>query len=312
MTMIFPLAMAGLGAAQVALSVALFASVTMLVIALFSESGEIQISPQREAAILAGNADRETAFEKPVLRRLMWVLLIVASRLSTPKLKEWLRVKLVSSGNPKYYTVEEYLAVSMQTGLVVGMLVGLLGVLWTRGQVSLSAIAIGMLVGNVLRLLHIRSLANTRLRAISRQIPYSLDLISLGMGAGATFVEAVQTVVSEDVADPFNDELRALLAEMELGTTRRRALESMASRVPIEQLQAIVSSVIQAEELGTPLADALHSQAELLRLNRSVRAENLAAEAGVRVLIPCLLILIAVVLAVFAPWLLSGSKSGLL
>ena len=214
MTMIFPLAMAGLGAAQVALSVALFASVTMLVIALFSESGEIQISPQREAAILAGNADRETAFEKPVLRRLMWVLLIVASRLSTPKLKEWLRVKLVSSGNPKYYTVEEYLAVSMQTGLVVGMLVGLLGVLWTRGQVSLSAIAIGMLVGNVLRLLHIRSLANTRLRAISRQIPYSLDLISLGMGAGATFVEAVQTVVSEDVADPFNDELRALLAEM--------------------------------------------------------------------------------------------------
>ena len=97
-----------------------------------------------------------------------------------------------------------------------------------------------------------------------------------------------------------------------MGTTRRRALESMASRVPIEQLQAIVSSVIQAEELGTPLADALHSQAELLRLNRSVRAENLAAEAGVRVLIPCLLILIAVVLAVFAPWILSGSKSGLL
>ena len=102
-----------------------------------------------------------------------------------------------------------------------------------------------------------------------------------------------------------------MLAEMELGTTRRRALENMAKRVPLDQLRSIISSVVQAEELGTPLADVLHSQANLLRLHRSVRAENAAAVASVRILVPSLLILMAVILAEFAPAILRAISGGL-
>jgi tight adherence protein C len=96
-----------------------------------------------------------------------------------------------------------------------------------------------------------------------------------------------------------------------LGTTRRRALENLARRVPMDAMRSIVASVIQAEELGTPLGTVLHDQATLLRLQRSVRAENRAAIASVRILIPCLLLVVAVMLAVFGPAIIRAVRKGL-
>jgi len=301
----------GLGTWQILLTVAIFGSTAYLIATLFSQPGEIRMSPQREAAILAGEEDRKTVFEKSFTRPIMRLLLILAGALSLNEFKEWVRRRLIAAGNPDYYTTEEYLALTMLTALVTGFFGALLGMFPTKGKLSLFAILLGWAIGAGLRLLDLQSKASNRLRAIARQVPYSLDLISLAMGAGATFVEAVETVVGENREnDPFSEELRALLAEMELGTTRRRALESMADRIPLDNLRAIISSVVQAEELGTPLADVLHSQATLLRQQRSVRAENLAAEASVKILIPCLLIMFAVLLAVLGPWLLTASKSG--
>jgi tight adherence protein C len=98
---------------------------------------------------------------------------------------------------------------------------------------------------------------------------------------------------------------------MELGTTRRQALQNMASRVHLESVRNLVSSVIQAEELGTPLSSVLHDQATLLRMQRTVRAENKAAVASVRILIPCLLLVIAVLLTVFGPAMVQLSGGGL-
>ena len=76
-------------------------------------------------------------------------------------------------------------------------------------------------------------------------------------------------------------------------------------------MKAIAASVIQAEELGTPLHKVLHDQSTLLRLQRTVRAENAAAVASVRILMPCLLIVMAVMLIVFAPAIVKFTKHGL-
>jgi len=166
-------------------------------------------------------------------------------------------------------------------------------------------------VGTAAMLYHLHGSATKRTRDISRRIPYTLDLIALAMGAGATFTEAVRTVVREDPEHPFNVELNTVLAEVDLGTTRRQALKNMSDRIPLEALRAIVGAIIQAEGLGTPLADVLKEQANLLRLQRSVRAEKLAAAASVRILVPSLLILVSVVLTVFAPVIIRGLKGEL-
>ena len=102
-----------------------------------------------------------------------------------------------------------------------------------------------------------------------------------------------------------------MLAEVELGKTRNEALQNMAARIPLESLRVIVGSILQAESLGTPLTDVLKAQANLLRHQRSVRAEKLAATASVRILVPSVLILIAVVIIVFAPVILRWYQGAL-
>jgi len=293
------------------LSIGIFASITLLVSAIFGQPGHIQMSPEREAALATGHLDRRTVFEKAHIRPLMWALLVLAHRLAMPRAKQWLRRKLVATGNPDYYTPEEYLALSLLTGVSLAAALAVLFVILT-GQLSLLAMAGGVFLGVFLGIYQLADKATKRVRLIAKRVPYALDLIALAMGAGATFVEAVRTVVRENPEDPFNTELRALLAEMDLGTTRRTALENLAQRVPLDMLRSVVASVIQAEELGTPLADVLHSQANLLRLQRSVRAENAAAVASVRILVPGLLLVMAIVLVIFGPSIIRAMRGGLM
>jgi tight adherence protein C len=292
------------------LSAALGMTTTMLIAAVFTQPGTVKLSPQREVAIETGHSDRRTLFEHSLLGPVMWVILSVAHRMAMPRVKAWLRRTLVAEGNANYYTPEEYLALALASGLGAGLACELIGLLWLGG-LSLFMLVLGFALGLLLSLYHLHSQASKRLRTISKRVPYALDLVSLAMGAGATFTEAVKTVVYEDPEDPFNVELKTVLAEMELGSTRRTALQNLADRVPLDNLRSIVASVIQAEELGTPLGEVLHAQASLLRLQRSVRAENAAAVASVRMLVPCLLIMVSVVLAVFGPAIVKAVKGGL-
>jgi len=292
------------------ISVGLGMTVTILVAAIFSHSGTVHLSPQREVAIATGQADRRTVFERPVLRQPMLLLLSLCHSLNMPRSKDWIRRTLEAEGNDNYYTPEEYLAVSVSAGIALGAFF-VLTYLIVYGIFSLPMFLIGLVFGTFLSIYRVYHAASKRLRMISRRVPYALDLVSLAMGAGATFTEAVKTVVHEDPEDPFNTELNTVLAEIELGTTRRKALESLADRVPLDSLRSIVASVIQAEELGTPLGEVLHAQASLMRLQRSVKAENAAAVASVRILVPSLLILMSVVLAVFGPAIIRGLRGGL-
>ncbi len=296
---------------DVLLSIGLFVSVLLLVLSVFSQPGDIQVSPERMAAIATGHTDRRTVFEHPMLRPIMWLLLTVAHRLAMPKTKNWLRRTLIAAGSPNYYTPEEYLAVCLGVGLAFG---GLLQVfnLAVYGQFSVLLMGFAIAAGTMLSLLNLHDTATKRTQEISHRLPYALDLIALAMGAGATFVEAVGTVVRQRAENPFNVEFKTMLAEMDLGTTRRAALENLSARVPLEALRSIVASIIQAEELGSPLGQVLHDQASLLRLRRSFAAENKAAVASIRILLPCLLLVFAVMLAIFGPAIIRLVRGGLL
>jgi len=295
---------------SIGISAGIFAFIVLMVTTMFSQGGEIHLSPEREAAIATGHTDRKTVFEKPFLRALMWTLLGISHRMAIPRTKQWIRKNLVAAGSPCYYTAEEYLALSLLTGLILAFFLELMS-FFVTSEISMVVFLSGLVMGTVLNIWHIYNKAQLRMRSISKKLPYVLDLVSLAMGAGATFVEAVRTVVRERGDDPLITELRAALSEMELGTTRRKALENMAARSPLEGMRSLVSSVIHAEELGTPLHKVLHDQATLLRLQRSVHAENAAAVASVRILVPCLLIVIAVILGIFGPAIVRGLQGGL-
>jgi tight adherence protein C len=292
------------------ISICAFGAVALGVVAIFSQPGQVKLSPQREAAIATGHLDRRTVFENPVFRPFLWILLSVAHHLRMPRVKAFLRRQLVSAGSPNFYTPEEYLALSILAGLGLAAMLEIVHLL-VVGRFSFLVVVFGLAIGTGLSVYQIADRAAKRLQNITRNLPYAMDLISLAMGAGATFTEAVETIVREGEDEPLNVELRALLAEIDLGTTRRQSLQDLAARVPIDSMQSLVASVLQAEELGTPLGTVLHDQATLLRLRRSVRAENKAAVASIRILVPCLLLTMAVILTVFGPSIVRGLQGGL-
>ena len=147
--------------------------------------------------------------------------------------------------------------------------------------------------------------ARYRLWVIKRRLPFLLDLLTLLMEAGSTFLNALKEAVQEFRDHPVGSEFGRVLAEMNMGKSRTAALESLKNRLADDEITAIVGSIIQGENLGTPLALLFRTQADVLRVKRTQRAETMAAEAGVKMLAPAVLIMAATVLIILGPFVLS-------
>jgi tight adherence protein C len=147
-----------------------------------------------------------------------------------------------------------------------------------------------------------------RFKQVNRGLPTSIDLASLCMGAGLDFPGALRQIVEKAGRkdDALIDELKRILQELELGRTRRQALENFAERVPTDAVRDFVGAVTQAEEKGNPLAEVLRIQAYMLRMRRSVMAEEAAARAAVMMMLPLMLIFCAIILVLLGPFVVNA------
>lgn len=151
-----------------------------------------------------------------------------------------------------------------------------------------------------------------RAKTIDRALPGAIDLAALCMTAGLAFPNALEQIVTKsgDPEDPLNEEIALVLHQLRLGWTRRRALESFASRVPTQAVRSFVAAVVQSEQRGTPLVEILQIQASTLRQRRSVSGEEAASRAAVLMLIPLMLILAAIIVLLMGPFVIQGMQSG--
>ena len=99
-------------------------------------------------------------------------------------------------------------------------------------------------------------------------MPYLLDLFTLLMEAGSTFLNALNQAVDEFRGHPVAEEFGRVLADMNLGKTRMEAFQSMRDRLADDEITSIIGTIIQGEHLGTPLARIFRSQADVLRVKR--------------------------------------------
>jgi tight adherence protein C len=129
----------------------------------------------------------------------------------------------------------------------------------------------------------------TRHRSMQRSLPFVLDLLTLSVEAGMDFMTALQRNVERSTIDPLAEELIRVIREIQLGQTRREALRAMAKRVNLQEVRAVVNSLVQADELGVSIGSILRIQSEQIRQRRFERAEKLANEAPVKMLAPLLL-----------------------
>jgi tight adherence protein C len=197
-------------------------------------------------------------------------------------------------------TAEEYLALYIVSG-AGGAAIGA-GAGYFLDMVTLLTL-VGLAVGTVAPYMVVSGEAQERIKNISRGLPYVIDLMALAMGAGLDFPGAVRQVVdkSSNPLDPLVEEFTLILQTLNLGRTRKDALLMFVERAPAASVSEFVNSLVQAEERGNPVAEVLLIQAGTSRTRRSVRAEELAAKAGVKMTGPLMLIFLAVLALIIAP-----------
>jgi tight adherence protein C len=117
------------------------------------------------------------------------------------------------------------------------------------------------------------------------QLPDALDLLTISVEAGLGFDAALAKVV-EKMEGPLVNEFRQALAEIRMGRTRRDALRDVVTRADAQPVSNFIGAIVQAEQLGVPIAKVLQIQSQQLRIERRQRAEEAAAKAPVKMLFP--------------------------
>ncbi|HEU0044053.1 type II secretion system F family protein [Sphingomonas sp.] len=136
--------------------------------------------------------------------------------------------------------------------------------------------------------------------AIRKGLPDALDLLVICAEAGLTVDAAFHRVARElgraypELGDEFS------LTAIELGflTDRRTAFENLASRVNLDAVKGVVTTMIQTEKYGTPLASALRVLSAEFRNERMMRAEEKAARLPAIMTIPLILFILPVLFIV--------------
>lgn len=145
-----------------------------------------------------------------------------------------------------------------------------------------------VLFGAFLPFGYLNSLIRKRQALIVKQLPEVLDLLSISVQAGLSFDGAMRKIV-ERMTGPIIDEFKRMQQDVRMGAPRARALQGIAKRCDVEDMYLFITSVVQAERLGTSMGKTLVNQADNMRERRRQRAKAAALKAPIKMLFPLVL-----------------------
>jgi tight adherence protein C len=207
----------------------------------------------------------------------------LALRLSPSGAVESLERRLDMAGNPKRWNADRILAAKAFGLLVVAGLAGLAEV--HKPALAVLAAVVGGAVGFYVPSLLLVNVGSKRQARLQLSLPDAMDMLTVCVEAGLGF-DAALAKVAVNTTGPLADELARTLQEMQIGKSRTEALRAMADRTSVPELRGFVSALVQAGELGIPIASVLREQSNEMRLRRRQRAEEKAQKVPVKILIP--------------------------
>jgi tight adherence protein C len=160
----------------------------------------------------------------------------------------------------------------------------------------LIAAACGYYLPNVV----LKRLIVRRQRDIFENFPDALDLMTVCVEAGLA-MDAALTRVADEIglkSAVLSEELKLVTLELRAGNAKERALRNLAMRTGVEDVDALVAMLIQAERFGTSIATSLRVQSEQLRTKRRQRAEEQAAKIALKLLFPLIFFIFPALLVV--------------
>lgn len=131
----------------------------------------------------------------------------------------------------------------------------------------------------------LKTKSRKRVEAIEYALPSFLDVLYVSVEAGLAFDMAIYRT-TDKMKGPLSEELLFTMNEISKGRGRSEALREMVKRTQVADLGTFVTSIIQAEEMGSNIGNVLRIQAETMRLNKRQRAETQAAKIPTKMLFP--------------------------
>lgn len=148
--------------------------------------------------------------------------------------------------------------------------------------------------------LYLDNIITKRSTAIRRGVPDALDLLVICAEAGLT-VDAAFGRVAKELGHAFpelGDEFQLTSIELSFLSERRMAFENLARRVKVDAMKGVVTTMIQTEKYGTPLASALRVLSAEFRHERMMRAEEKAARLPAIMTVPLIMFILPVLFVV--------------
>ena len=140
---------------------------------------------------------------------------------------------------------------------------------------------------SLLPLLAVRRARQQRVQKVEMDLPISLELLATLSEAGLGFDAAIARVLDSLGDDrPLAREFRSYQSDLLAGRTRVEALRRFSRRLEVSAVTIFASALVQAEQMGSGIAQALRRQADDLRDRRRDRANAFAMALPIKRMFP--------------------------
>lgn len=196
--------------------------------------------------------------------------------------------RLIRAGYRKDSAVRVFYGWKVLAPLLLAGLATLTGVYtWGPFVVYTLSFAVGFLLPDFV----LGGLIASRQLNIRIGLPDALDLMVICIEAGMGLDQAIQRVADEMRLShrEISDELGVIGLEQRAGRARAEAWKNLAERTDVEEVRAVVATLVQADQFGTSVAKALRVHSETLRTRRRQQVEEEAAKTAVKLVFPLVL-----------------------
>ncbi len=249
---------------------------------------------QQRLQVYGGGGDRvltleEAELQRPFVDRFLRPMIerigSFMSRSTPEKARQDLANQLELAGRPANLTPADFTAVRLVAAAVLAAVGLLLGLVLGSAVNAVIALGIGAVVGYYVPLLWLRQKVNARRTEIQKGLPDAMDLLVIAVDAGLGF-DAALTRVTDKYKNALSDMFAKVLREVSLGRPRLEAMDEMGRTSGVEDLHNFIQAIIQSEQFGTGVGKILRIQADEMRRKRRQRAQEKAAQATLKMLLP--------------------------
>src|SRR6202165_2389588 len=224
-------------------------------------------------------------FSERVLRPAIERLGSMLSRSTPQKARQDLMNQLELAGRPGNLTPEDFAAVRLVAAAVMAA-VGLgIGFLLANTIYLVIALVGGAILGYYLPVLWLKQKVDARRLEIQKGLPDAMDLLVIAVDAGLG-LDAALARVTDKYKNALSEQFAKVLREVSLGRPRLEAMDEMGRSSGVDDLHNFIQAIIQSEQFGTGIGKILRIQADEMRRKRRQRAQEKAAQATLKMMLP--------------------------